>query len=103
MAMPKSAPINNASSSSMECWVMVAEKVTIRLISWTNWSCVFLRLAFNLSKNPMLNRFGPNERAPRRVAGRQTLLELLHVLVGKFDRADERLAFIHAVAIGAAR
>src|SRR5438132_6026806 len=103
--MPRSAPINAASNSSMLPEVSFGERVTMRLISCVSFACVFCRPALNLSNNPMKlipSAGGGTNPGRLRPPDRSALLDFFNVLIGKLDRTDQRLALVHPMAVGTA-
>ena len=66
IAMPKSAAMSAASSSSMESAVSLGERVTMRLISWTSLLCVLASPALNLANKPMRMLTVPGDEMTRR-------------------------------------
>src|SRR5581483_10725858 len=101
-AMPRSAPIRAASSSSIDSPVSRGERVTMRLISCVSLLCVLARPALN-----RWNRFivGGRERGSSTIGRRRIFpgrLEPFDVRVRDPDGADERFTLAEAVAIGTA-
>src|SRR5260221_358228 len=109
MAVPKSAPSKAASSSWSVGAVSFGERVTMRLSSWTSCEWVFCSPALNFWKRLMYESGGfgkgrlRNHEAAFNGAPRNLLLHQFHEAVGNPHRANERLAFAQAMAVGTPR